>query len=465
MLYTLLLIAVLIVLAGVIAYAGDLLGTTVGKKRLSLFGWRPKRTGQVVGIAVGVLIMLTTMSTLALAFRGATTVVLNAERVDRELKSLQREQSALLGNIGELESAIESRAIELEEARSQRNEAVRQRDAVLEEREALVSEISEFKSLFETLRSELDDIAIDLDRAQSELGRVQLERQGAEEEIRRLREGITALEADVAAANEELAEVRQELREAERAREQASAEAEAAHERQEELLTENQALEAARDELLARVERQTQELRQLQERGQLIESGQIAFNHHEPIHSATVRAQERGEIIEALREMILAANTVARQRGAEGLSIRTDQFDSLVKAIAETPGEDFVVLLSRGNQFQGSRLSVQVESRENRRLLGRGQLLLSRTVYLGSSTAPVSQEELRGELRRLRSDADRELKRLGLFEFTSPSFDILAEDIFIASLRRLEGPVVVGVVAAAPVSVSGPAELEFVVIR
>ena len=68
--YPVALLLVLMVLAGFIAYAGDVLGTTVGRRRLSLFGWRPKRTGRVVGIAAGVLVMLSTMGVLSLAFRG-----------------------------------------------------------------------------------------------------------------------------------------------------------------------------------------------------------------------------------------------------------------------------------------------------------------------------------------------------------------------------------------------------------
>ena len=43
------LVVLLIFLAGVTAYAGDRLGMFVARRRLSLFGIRPRRTGQIVG--------------------------------------------------------------------------------------------------------------------------------------------------------------------------------------------------------------------------------------------------------------------------------------------------------------------------------------------------------------------------------------------------------------------------------
>ena len=48
------------VISGVIAYLGDALGTLVGKKRLSLFGMRPRFTALFVAISTGIIITLST---------------------------------------------------------------------------------------------------------------------------------------------------------------------------------------------------------------------------------------------------------------------------------------------------------------------------------------------------------------------------------------------------------------------
>ena len=52
------LILAITVVAGVIAYIGDRVGHQVGRKRLTLFGLRPKYTSTIVAVATGMLIAL-----------------------------------------------------------------------------------------------------------------------------------------------------------------------------------------------------------------------------------------------------------------------------------------------------------------------------------------------------------------------------------------------------------------------
>ncbi|HWR10033.1 DUF3084 domain-containing protein [Sporomusa sp.] len=54
--FGLVLIAILGVMGGAIAYIGDKIGTKVGKKKLSLFGLRPKYTSIIVAVTTGILI-------------------------------------------------------------------------------------------------------------------------------------------------------------------------------------------------------------------------------------------------------------------------------------------------------------------------------------------------------------------------------------------------------------------------
>jgi len=61
-------LAFLVILSGVIAYIGDILGKKIGKKRLTLFNLRPRQTAAVVTIATGILITITTVILMALLF-------------------------------------------------------------------------------------------------------------------------------------------------------------------------------------------------------------------------------------------------------------------------------------------------------------------------------------------------------------------------------------------------------------
>jgi len=53
-----LVVLVIIVMAGAIAYVGDRVGHQVGRKRLTLFGLRPKYTSTIVAVGTGMLIAL-----------------------------------------------------------------------------------------------------------------------------------------------------------------------------------------------------------------------------------------------------------------------------------------------------------------------------------------------------------------------------------------------------------------------
>ena len=65
--YGVMLIIVLIITGGAIAYIGDHLGTKVGKKRLSIFGLRPKHTSILVTIITGICITTLTLGVMAAA--------------------------------------------------------------------------------------------------------------------------------------------------------------------------------------------------------------------------------------------------------------------------------------------------------------------------------------------------------------------------------------------------------------
>jgi hypothetical protein len=62
----LLIVVIIIVMAGGIAYVGDRVGHQVGRKRLTLFGLRPKYTSTIVAVGTGMLIaLIVTLGALA----------------------------------------------------------------------------------------------------------------------------------------------------------------------------------------------------------------------------------------------------------------------------------------------------------------------------------------------------------------------------------------------------------------
>lgn len=100
--YGIMLIVVLVLTGGVIAFIGDRLGSKVGKKKLSLFGLRPRHTSILVTIITGILITTVTFGILAIASKDVRTALFGMNKLKVELnekQSMLEEASGALVNV------------------------------------------------------------------------------------------------------------------------------------------------------------------------------------------------------------------------------------------------------------------------------------------------------------------------------------------------------------------------------
>lgn len=100
--YGIMLIVVLVLTGGVIAFIGDRLGSKVGKKKLSLFGLRPRHTSILVTIITGILITTVTFGILAIASKDVRTALFGMNKLKAELNEKQfmlEEASGALVNV------------------------------------------------------------------------------------------------------------------------------------------------------------------------------------------------------------------------------------------------------------------------------------------------------------------------------------------------------------------------------
>jgi len=114
--YGVTLILVLAVVGGVIAVIGDRLGTRIGKKKLTLFGLRPRHTAVVVTIFTGVCITTVTFGILAAASENVRTALFGMDRLNAMIADTR---AALDATASALTSAEEAKQAE-ETARRER---------------------------------------------------------------------------------------------------------------------------------------------------------------------------------------------------------------------------------------------------------------------------------------------------------------------------------------------------------
>jgi Uncharacterized protein conserved in bacteria with the myosin-like domain len=89
--YGIVLIAVLIITGGVIAFIGDRLGTKIGKKKLSVFGLRPRHTSIVITIITGIMITTLTFGVMAAVSENVRTALFGMEKLNRQMQLTQAE--------------------------------------------------------------------------------------------------------------------------------------------------------------------------------------------------------------------------------------------------------------------------------------------------------------------------------------------------------------------------------------
>lgn len=98
------LMIIMAVVGGLIAYLADKMGSKIGKKKMSVFGLRPKHTALLLTVASGIMISFLSILTVTISSESARTALFGMEKIQAELKALNAEK--------------ETAALALEEAKS-----------------------------------------------------------------------------------------------------------------------------------------------------------------------------------------------------------------------------------------------------------------------------------------------------------------------------------------------------------
>ncbi|MCK4257791.1 MAG: DUF3084 domain-containing protein [Halanaerobiales bacterium] len=144
----------LIVVSGLIAYLGDQIGMKIGKKRLSIFGIRPKYTSIIITILTGILIATISIALLMIGSEGVRTAVFDMEEMVAKLGRLNQQ-------VSEKEVEITDTQIELEELKEEKKQ-------FYSENEELQLELDLKKKEYQELEISYMDMEISLVKAQDD---------------------------------------------------------------------------------------------------------------------------------------------------------------------------------------------------------------------------------------------------------------------------------------------------------
>ncbi len=139
-------ILILVIMGGAIAFIGDKIGTKVGKRRMSLFGLRPRHTSIIVTIVTGIAIAGLTMGIMALASQNVRTALFGMDQLRSEMNQLSSDVQAKNQELEENKKVLDQSKKDLadkEKALTQMNKDVQSAQQELENAREARNEMSQ----------------------------------------------------------------------------------------------------------------------------------------------------------------------------------------------------------------------------------------------------------------------------------------------------------------------------------
>ena len=330
--YGILLIVVLIITGGAIAFIGDRLGSKIGKKRLSLFGLRPRHTSIIVTILTGVCITTLTFGVMAAASENVRTALFGMERLNRNMQETKDKLLAASTDLQQAEAEQEKTNQALQESKDEMDK-LQQKQKTLETQS---KQLEEGNHLLELAKQELTQKNGELSLLNGSLG--------AQNAV--LGQQNTLLSAS------------------------------------------NQTLESANGKLTAdnrSLEKRTEELRQ----GiQTIREGDIVFRAGEVIASGIIRgSRDEKEVRADLSSLAQLANRNVSQRMGTDLSdkeiwIYQPEYDEAVSVIAKSQQDMVVRIVAAGNLVRGEAIRTSLQLYKNSIIYKNNEFIIARPYTL-----------------------------------------------------------------------------------
>lgn len=213
MIYTILSVLALVLVSGFVAYFGDILGRRMGKRRLSLFGLRPKYTAIVVTTITGMLIAILTLTTILIINRPLAKAVLSGERMIKENEDLQSKNKSLRVESAGLRKTSNILHAELQVSTEKQKKALQQlrkARAARDEAERKISQLS--KKIADNLE-ELAELISSRKASEEQLAALEKRLAADQEEMVRTRKDLEEKQNDLNLAEMQLSQVQKDIQE------------------------------------------------------------------------------------------------------------------------------------------------------------------------------------------------------------------------------------------------------------
>ena len=457
--YGLGLILTLVLSGGVIAYIGDKIGMKIGRKRLSLFGLRPKYTSIVITIVTGILIAAASLAVLTIASADVRTALFHMKEIQTALATsevrfnasqqrlfeVEQELAAQEAQVQSLAEEIQRKTLEYEELSHQLLEVVEQRDAAKVELESAQAEAAEMERQFADLQADYENMMTNFELIKTEYQEMNAAYTAIAQQYETALAQYNQARSDLAATEEELEETRrslalekQRLEDMKEINQLFQAKIDELRQTEEEMKTHMQALT---QEYNLMVSLQNELIQEKQTELELIKSSNFVFQANEII-LATVMEGSRD--IEDMRQEIITflnqANQIALRRGVmdkatsrAALVIENEHLQEVLHYLERAEGKHVIRALAASNTLPGEPVEVRLVYLPNTLIYKKGEIILSREIDLSAPGVNV-EDEIAAMLSRIN---DIGISR-GMITYADGTLGTaLTGDEFMATLRQM----------------------------
>jgi uncharacterized protein (DUF3084 family) len=258
----------LVVATCFIAYIADNIGKNMGKKRVSLFGLRPRQTATLISMASSVFIMLATVGILMATSQSVSNALLRYDAARKEANERQRENEKLLRQNTDLRTNLDEQRAQIKKQNDQIERNSRRVAFISRQSETAVKQL-------ETAKARLKSARANAASAQKQLASARRQFQSFKTQLNAARTQVAAAKSRVANAQTQVANARQQLQQQQK---QVSSTNKKLKDAQELLDVRKNDLAAAKNDLLAAQQKQDEAAQKLQQAQQAVLKIQGAIN-------------------------------------------------------------------------------------------------------------------------------------------------------------------------------------------
>ena len=341
--YGVLLIVVLIITGGAIAFIGDRLGSKVGKKKLSIFGLRPRHTSIIVTIFTGVCITTLTFGVMAAASQNVRTALFGMEKLNQKMKTTQ-------ANLDQANADLQTAQQQQEEANDALDQSRKDVETLKQQQQELEAEsqrLQEGNRLLELAKAELMQRNDVLSAQNSQLGQQNSQLASANSSLQGLNTALTGKNQELTGKNASLTADNQDL-----------------EKRNKDL----------RDGLIT------------------IREGDIVFRAGEVIASGVIRGNRPKEAVEKDLEslMSLATRNVSVRLGKDAsdqsIWIYQPEYQAAIDTISKSPYDMIVRVTAAGNLIRGEAVRASLQLYKNSVIYQKDEFIIARRYAMSGGT-------------------------------------------------------------------------------